>query len=90
MSESTIQSKIIHYLKSKKIYIIKTIVTNRNGIPDIICCYKGRFIGFEVKTEKKKPTELQNLNIKLIWEAGGEAYVVRCLNDVVKVIENQN
>ena len=23
-----------------------------NGIPDIICCYRGRFVAFEVKTEK--------------------------------------
>ena len=27
------------------------------GIPDVICCYCGRFYGFEVKTETGEPTE---------------------------------
>ena len=31
----------------------------RAGIPDIIACIKGRFIGIEVKDEGNKPSELQ-------------------------------
>ncbi len=56
------------------------------GIPDIICCYKGRFIAFEVKVGKNSPTVLQALTIKQILKAGGYALVVRCVDDVKTVI----
>ena len=52
------------------------------GIPDIICCYHGHFIGFEVKTLLGKATELQKVTIRRINEAGGTALVVRSLEDV--------
>ena len=53
-----------------------------NGIPDIICCYRGRFFGFEVKAEKGKPTKLQEAVIRKINAAGGTALVVRSVEDV--------
>ncbi len=33
------------------------------GIPDILCCYKGRFLAFEVKSATGKPTKLQEVTI---------------------------
>ncbi len=56
------------------------------GIPDIICCYRGRFIGLEVKTEKGQPTELQKATIKRIINAGGTAVVVRSVDEVKAVL----
>ena len=53
-----------------------------NGIPDIICCYRGHFFGFEVKTEKGKPTKLQEAVIRKINAAGGTALIVRSVEDV--------
>ena len=41
------------------------------GVPDIIACVKGRFIGVEIKGPAGKPTELQIHNLKKIDEAGG-------------------
>lgn len=41
------------------------------GIPDIIACINGRFLGIEVKCENGKAAELQKRNIKLINEAKG-------------------
>ena len=43
----------------------------RDGIPDILCCYKGRFLGIEVKAPNGKPSLLQIHNLKKIDEAGG-------------------
>ena len=57
------------------------------GIPDIICCYKGKFISFEVKTETGQPTELQKATIKKIQKAGGVAMVVRSVDEVRAVID---
>ena len=53
-----------------------------NGIPDIICCYHGRFVAFEVKTDTGKPTRLQEAVIRRINAAGGTALVVRSVEDV--------
>ena len=52
------------------------------GIPDIICCYRGRFYGFEVKTATGRPTVLQLAVMRKICEAGGTAVIVRSVEDV--------
>ena len=44
-----------------------------NGVPDIIGCYAGIFIGIEVKREGAKPTKLQDLRMKQIHKVGGFA-----------------
>jgi hypothetical protein len=46
------------------------------GIPDILACLHGRFIGIEAKAGKNKPTDLQTLNLKRIDAAGGLALVI--------------
>ena len=57
------------------------------GIPDIICCYRGEFVAFEVKTEKGNTTALQEAVINKIQKCGGKAVVVRSVNEVKEVIE---
>lgn len=49
----------------------------RSGVPDIVACYKGKFIGIECKAGKGKPTALQEKELRLITEAGGHSMVVR-------------
>jgi len=48
----------------------------RAGVPDIIACYKGRFIGIECKSGKNEPTLLQKHNIREIQRNQGLAIVV--------------
>lgn len=48
----------------------------RSGIPDIVCCYKGKFIGIECKANGKKPTALQQSNLEEIVNNGGIAIVI--------------
>ncbi len=88
--EKDIQSKIIKFLKSQGAYVIKSIIANRSGVPDIIACYKGYFCGFEVKNEIAKPTPLQSYNIDSIIQAGGKALVVRSVEDVSNVLDAIN
>lgn len=49
---------------------------SQSGIPDIIACINGRFVGIEVKASKGKPSPLQVRNINLITCAGGYATIV--------------
>lgn len=48
----------------------------RSGVPDIIACYKGKFIGIECKAGDNKPTLLQLRNINDIKRNQGLAIVV--------------
>ena len=49
----------------------------RAGIPDIICCIRGRFLAIECKAGKGTTTALQERELARIREAGGAALVVR-------------
>lgn len=58
----------------------------RAGIPDIIVCYKGYFLGIECKAGKNKPTALQEREIAHIHRAGGSAMVIR--EDGIDLLDN--
>lgn len=62
-------------------------VYGTNGVPDIICCYKGRFLGLECKRPGGRLTELQKRAIEKINRAGGIACRVESVEDVKRVIE---
>jgi Holliday junction resolvase len=80
--ESQIQKKILDFLIINDFYVIKTVMATRNGVPDIISCKNGKFVAFEVKNEKGRVSKLQEYNIGKIKAAGGEAFVVRSLDEV--------
>lgn len=49
---------------------------SKAGVPDIIGCVNGRFVGIEVKASNGKPSMLQIRNIKQINDAGGYARII--------------
>ena len=61
-----------------------------SGVPDIICCYKGRFLGLEAKLPTGLLTELQKRAIRKINQAGGIACRVESVEDVKRVIEQMD
>ena len=61
-------------------------VYGTNGVTDIICCYKGRFLGLECKLPGGRLTELQKRAIEKINRAGGVACRVESVEDVKRVI----
>lgn len=82
MSEQKFNKKVQDYLKAKGCYVIKTIATNRAGVPDILACCNGRFIGLEGKFGKNTASALQQHNIAEIKKAGGIAGTVTTLEEV--------
>lgn len=48
----------------------------KSGIPDILACVNGYFVGIEVKAQNGKPSELQLYNVRKIHEAGGFAMIL--------------
>ena len=89
MKESDLIRKISEYLKTvQSLFFWKEHggMYGTAGIPDIIVCYRGRFIALECKVGKNNPTVLQAQTIRQIIAAGGYAMVVRTLEEVRQVI----
>ena len=57
------------------------------GVPDLVCCYKNKFIGIECKSGNKKPTALQQKNLDDIEKEGGVALVIN--EDNIWVLDKQ-
>ena len=57
-----------------------------SGIPDIIICYRGRFVGMECKLPGGRLTELQKRAIAKINRAGGIARRVESVADAQSII----
>jgi len=76
--EKKVKAKVVEILKGFGAYYFyaSTGGYGASGVPDIICCYKGRFIGIECKAGKGKTTALQEKNIAQIKTTGGLAIVV--------------
>lgn len=78
-SEKQFENKIKKYLKEHNAYFLKYWAGaqfTKSGVPDILTCVNGYFVGIEVKAQNGKPSELQLYNIQQIRKAGGFAYVV--------------
>jgi Holliday junction resolvase len=88
MKEQQIQTKIIKYIQASGGYVVKVITASKAGVPDILCCIKGKFIGIEVKTETGRASPLQLANIELIKQAGGEAAFIRSIEDAAKYLRD--
>ena len=91
--EKKVKRKIVALLKEYNTYYFfpTTGVYGRSGVPDIIACCDGLFIGIEAKADmkKNKPTALQQMNLQAIKEAGGISIVIDAnnLNDLVGILE---
>ncbi len=76
--EAKVKKKAAKVLKEFGVYYFypATGGYGKSGVPDIVCCYKGLFLGLECKAGKNKATELQKMNLEQIKEAGGIALIV--------------
>lgn len=76
--EAKVKRKVTQILKELGCYYFYPVTGGfgRSGVPDIIACYKGRFVGIECKAGNNKPTALQQRNLQEIDNADGIALVV--------------
>jgi len=73
-AEKNFENRLKIYMKNKGFWFIKYWAGakfTKDGVPDIIACYKGKFLGIELKAESGKPKLLQLVMLKRIREAGG-------------------
>jgi hypothetical protein len=93
--EERIISEIMIYLRAKECYAIRThdhgeLHYNqlRKGIPDILVCYRGQFVAFEVKTWRGEAQPHQKEELAEIRSSGGAAHVVRSVADVRTILHS--
>jgi len=46
------------------------------GVPDFLCCWKGKFLAIEAKANNGVATALQNKHLSEIDKAGGVTWVI--------------
>jgi hypothetical protein len=56
------------------------------GIPDLLCCYRGRFVGLEVKQPGERPSPVQMVFLHEIVSSGGYASVVSSVEEVDRLL----
>lgn len=83
-AEKQFENKVKAYLKEQGCWFVKywsgTAQNGKkftkDGIPDLLVCCNGYFLGIELKAENGKPSELQLWNLEQISKAGGIGIVL--------------
>ena len=65
------------------------MVSNKAGVPDLICCLDGKMIAIEVKKKDGVVSPLQQHNLKKIEASGGIAFVARSMKFILKTFETK-
>jgi hypothetical protein len=93
--ETRLQRKIQDFLRDKygsDLFLFKVWGSEFQlaGLPDLLGCYKGRFVALEVKTPetRTKLSERQKYVMRLISAAGGTVGVVTSTDDADVIIRS--
>lgn len=93
MREKAVEDKIKDYLFQQGIYYFKVHGSKFMpvGIPDIVCCFDGSFLGIEVKRPgaKNEQSDAQKVHERNITKAGGTYLLVDNLQEVINYVENK-
>ena len=76
--EGKVKAKVKKKLDEAKAYYFMPATGGygKSGVPDIVACVNGWFIGIECKAGTNKPTALQQNNLNAIKASGGTALVI--------------
>jgi len=80
--EKKVKDQVVKTLESVGAYWFYPVMGGygSSGIPDIVACYRGMFVGIECKAGDNKPTALQMKNLNQISAAGGYSAVINETN----------
>ena len=60
---------------------------DNKGAADVIACYKGRFVAFEIKIGKDRQSAVQAAWQKRLEQSGGKYYIVKTTEDFYAAIK---
>lgn len=76
--EKNFENKVKRYLKENNIWYVKYFENGvtKAGIPDILACVNGFFVGIEIKASKGKPSEIQKYQQEQIRKSNGISIIL--------------
>lgn len=74
--ESVVQARIIKRMEAQGYYVIKLMLTNKNGIPDLLCLRDGKAMFIEVKRPDERSRPLQEYRHKELRDIGFEVMII--------------
>lgn len=77
-AEKNFENRVKKFLESQGCWFVKFFANayTKSGVPDLLVCCNGYFIGVEIKAPNGKPSELQKRNIRKINESGGTGVIL--------------
>lgn len=80
--EKNFENRVKQWLRSKGCYVVKYYGCGgtRAGVPDLLVCANGRFVGVEIKAEHGKLAPLQRSHLDKILTSGGRSQSLDRLN----------
>ena len=90
MNERDLTTKILKAIKTNYPLAFCYKVCDRftSGIPDILACYKGYFIGLELKVYPNKTSKIQEYVMKQIKASKGYAVICYSVEDAMIVFKS--
>lgn len=75
--EGKVKAQVDKLLKRYNVWFYKPVSNGmgKHGIPDYVCCTRGRFLGIECKAGQGVLTALQRVQREAIVQAGGVYFV---------------
>ncbi len=86
MLETAIQKKVIAYLLEIGCKVINLKSAVRKGNADLLICYRGYYIEFEMKQPGKDATKLQKIKGQETMAAKGLWFVIHSLEEAQEAI----
>jgi Holliday junction resolvase len=79
--EKKVKQRVVAQLKELGAYYFypATGGYGSSGLPDVVCCLDGRFIGIECKAGKGKTTALQDKNLREIEPAASPLLLMKTM-----------
>ena len=86
--ESDLQSKVLEYLKERKIYVLNIHGGGwgGRGTPDLLLCLNGQFVAMELKVEGNKLEPAQIIHKRKIERNGGLHYSPYSFNEFLEIM----
>ena len=90
MQEKTLQNYFIRWLRKThpNVFYYKTNDRFVAGLPDVVLCVNGRFLGIEFKSSRGRLTRLQALISVNIMGSGGEYLVTSSFDEACSKVES--
>jgi hypothetical protein len=92
--EGRVKEAVRKFLKDKGVWYYQPVQNGMGvvGIPDFVCCWRGRFLAIETKApgKRRETTANQDRVIMQIHQHGGVAVVVDDVSQLVPVFEGEH